>query len=415
MKPLSVLHISSGDLIGSRFNGYDWHDDFQKQNIDSKMLVGWNHFSKENWVAGIQEHKNLASGRISNRVTHRQFLRAGMEDGNYRWSRNIFAHPWYKAADVIHLQIVHDGTLDLKSIERIIAEKPVVWTWHDPWPMTGHCIYPMDCGRWQKGCGQCPDLQRAFTIEHDRTSEMRLKKAKLAKLPYVLHVSTQWFADYIEKDKYSVTPVPEILKFGIAGVWQKAKDVQSLRRNMKIPEENFVIGLRAASEPQKNIEIVKNALRVLPEKTKLTVVTVQDSGYFKEFDKKFQIIEFPWTNNNDELVDFYSVLDLFVMPSTWETFGLMSLESMACGVPVVGLKGTAIDEVCNLEVHGYIIPENTGISLANVIETARNDQNLIASKGEIGANYVSKNFQISDFVADLRVLYLKAIKNYGAK
>ena len=50
MSKLKVLNISSGDLVGSRFNGFDWHQKFEELDIDSKLLVSWNYDSKEEWV-----------------------------------------------------------------------------------------------------------------------------------------------------------------------------------------------------------------------------------------------------------------------------------------------------------------------------------------------------------------------------
>ncbi|MBD3260102.1 MAG: glycosyltransferase [Candidatus Altiarchaeales archaeon] len=46
----------------------------------------------------------------------------------------------------------------------------------------------------------------------------------------------------------------------------------------------------------------------------------------------------------EELAEFYSALDVFVFPSTAETQGLVALEAMACGTPVVGAKKLALEE-----------------------------------------------------------------------
>jgi glycosyltransferase involved in cell wall biosynthesis len=410
MGKLRVLHISSGDLIGSRFNGYDWHDKLNQENIDSKMLVGWNTTSGMIWTQGFMNPRGASKLRIRNRTIFHRFLAAGLENGSYPWSNSIFSHPWYLAADVIHLQIVHDGTLDMKSIARIISEKPVVWTWHDPWPLTGHCIYPMDCWRWKLGCGECPDLERAFTIKRDRTALMRIEKAKLVNREYVLHVSTNWFANLISSDSSTNTPVPNVIPFGIDGLWEKVADPSKIRDKLGIPTGNFVIGLRAAFEPQKNLEMVSKALRVIPKDTPLTIVTLQDLGALAEFKDIFQIIEFPWTDDKNEMVNFYSILDLFLMPSTYETFGLMALEAMSCGVPVAGLRGTAVEEVCQLSKNGFVIDENTGLSLANVIFEAFLDQYSLSIKSRDSEIFVKSKYSLDDFIPKLVSLYMKAIR-----
>ncbi len=46
-----------------------------------------------------------------------------------------------------------------------------------------------------------------------------------------------------------------------------------------------------------------------------------------------------------ELARFYRAADLFVHPGVQETFGLMALESQACGTPVVGIRGSYMDRI----------------------------------------------------------------------
>lgn len=48
--------------------------------------------------------------------------------------------------------------------------------------------------------------------------------------------------------------------------------------------------------------------------------------------------------------------DLFLMPSEEESFGLAALEALACGVPVIGTKGTGLMEVIVHDVNGFLLP-----------------------------------------------------------
>jgi glycosyltransferase involved in cell wall biosynthesis len=409
---ISVLNISSGDLIGSRFNGFDWHYDLEAFGVNSKMLVGWNHESKEDWIDSIADRRPGSFRRAQDRVIFQSGLKLGDESLSYPWASRIFDHPWYKQADVIHLQIVHDGTLDFKSIDRVIQEKPTVWTWHDPWPMTGHCIYPMDCSRWVEGCGECPDLLRPFKIEVDRTKEIRLKKMKLIQNDYVLHVASQWFADFIALDQYAIAPNPIVLPFGLKSDWAGIADKHNSRRFFSIPEDNFVIGLRSVDEPQKNIELVKSALRHLSNDTNITVLTIQNTGRFTEFRENFQVVEIPWTNDPDLLANFFSAMDLFIMPSLWETYGFMAVEAMSFGIPVAGLDGTATSEVCDLARNGFIVQENTGQSLAETISLAIDDKDNLKRLGALGLKFVKENRNYSKFLNNLTQLYVKAIKDF---
>ncbi len=68
-----------------------------------------------------------------------------------------------------------------------------------------------------------------------------------------------------------------------------------------------------------------------------------------------------------DLARYYRAADLFVHPGVQETFGLVALESQACGTPVVGIRGTALDDLIFHDQSGWA-NENTAESLAEAVE-----------------------------------------------
>ena len=68
-----------------------------------------------------------------------------------------------------------------------------------------------------------------------------------------------------------------------------------------------------------------------------------------------------------ELAGYYRAADLFVHPGVQETFGLVALESQACGTPVVGIRGSAMDDLIFHEQKDWAL-ENRAESLAAAIE-----------------------------------------------
>ena len=62
--------------------------------------------------------------------------------------------------DVIHLHNIHNHYIHVGRLFDYIKEHdiPVIWTLHDCWSFTGHCMY-FDfegCDKWKYGCGDCP-------------------------------------------------------------------------------------------------------------------------------------------------------------------------------------------------------------------------------------------------------------------
>ena len=70
-----------------------------------------------------------------------------------------------------------------------------------------------------------------------------------------------------------------------------------------------------------------------------------------------------------QLAQLYRAADLFVHPGTQETFGLVALESQACGTPVVGIRGSSMDRLI-LHDQTFWARQNTAAALANAIEEA---------------------------------------------
>ena len=415
VEKLRVLNVSSGDLIGSRFNGYDWHDNLLNFGVETSMLVHWNHISTFDWVDQLENFNkgDRAESAIRKRYQLNQYQ--GDETANLPWSSNIFNHPFYKSADVIHLQIVHDGTLDFHTIGRIMKEKPTVWTWHDPWPLTGHCVYPMNCSRWEKGCGHCPDLVRPFRVGRDKTKENRISKENLIAGKYSLHVSTNWFADLIAAKEITNLPKPIVIPFGINSQQFTKIDKSQARKKLGIPKESFVVGIRATFEKQKNYKSFLNAMDLMPKIKNMTILTLQEINTLAKNTSKFNVIDLGWTNDNLELAEFFAAIDLFIMPSEYETFGFMSIEAMSTGTPVLAIGGTAIDEICDLKQNGYSLIDGSPAEIVKSLLQIHDNQNELRVRGEKSQNHIKRNFDMNVFCKELVELYHSTKEDFNRK
>jgi alpha-1,6-mannosyltransferase len=75
----------------------------------------------------------------------------------------------------------------------------------------------------------------------------------------------------------------------------------------------------------------------------------------------------PYCTDSSELARFYRAADVFVHPGIQETFGLVALESQACGTPVVGIHGSYMDRIIFHQQESWA-RENTPEVLAGAIE-----------------------------------------------
>ena len=89
--------------------------------------------------------------------------------------------------------------------------------------------------------------------------------------------------------------------------------------------------------------------------------------------------------------------DLFLMPSAAESFGLMALEAMACGTPVVVSAGTALAETTRAPEAGTVVSPGDAQALAGAIERLLADDPLRMSLGRRGREIVEAEHSYEDY------------------
>lgn len=129
------------------------------------------------------------------------------------------------------------------------------------------------------------------------------------------------------------------------------------------------------------------------ENIKLIIVgSGSEEMYLKELTAKFNIedkVEFLGTVPNRQMPELLTGCDCFVLPSEFETFGVVYVEAMACGLPVIATKCGGPEEFVN-EENGILIPVNDEKALIEAMEYMIQNINEYESKKII--NSVKNNF-----------------------
>lgn len=130
----------------------------------------------------------------------------------------------------------------------------------------------------------------------------------------------------------------DLLKWGFRHltVWGRGVDTglfnPDRRTDLGLPEPVMLNVGRVA--PEKNLEAF------LSLKLPGSKVVVGDGPQLEEFREKYPDVLFPGVKKGVELAEFYASSDVFVFPSKTDTFGLVMLESLACGTPVAAFPVT---------------------------------------------------------------------------
>jgi len=370
-RKITGVNLNSGDLMGRRFNGFDLKPHLEQLGVSMRQLVYWNRQSKEDFV---EKAFDYPASRHITRVLNRVEAGLSIHSRLHAHSWTLGFHKSVREADILHLHIIHDGYFSFSALPYITRNKPTVWTWHDPWPMTGHCLHPLECPRYRIGCGQCPDLARLFSMKKDKTaSQFSWKDTVFAKTKADVIVASSWMLEMAAKAPLARHFKFHHIPFGLNLDRYTPGDREAARQRFGITPKRPVLFLRAISSPYKGLSEFKEALNYLPSDLKLSIIVVQESGHFDKWIGHHQIIENGWTNDEQMLIDAYTACDFFVMPSRAESFGMMAIEAMACARPVVSFADTSVADITFAPHVGVCAAANSTVALARAIEQlARN-------------------------------------------
>jgi len=110
------------------------------------------------------------------------------------------------------------------------------------------------------------------------------------------------------------------------------------------------------------------------------------------------------------LAVLYRAADLFVHPGVQETFGLVTLESQACGTPVIGIRGSYMDRIIHSD-QALWAPENSPEALAAAIEEASRED--LKTSGDRVSRLVAAQYSWKKVFSGLFDVYREVIHNYS--
>ena len=111
-----------------------------------------------------------------------------------------------------------------------------------------------------------------------------------------------------------------------------------------------------------------------------------------------------------EVADALGAADLFVLSSVSEGFGVVLLEAMACGLPVVAPALHGIPEIVEDGVEGILFVPGSAEDLARAIDAARRDPEMRRRMGEAGRRKAVASFRLADRVAEFEALLRRSLE-----
>ncbi len=168
-------------------------------------------------------------------------------------------------------------------------------------------------------------------------------------------------------------------------------DQKAVRERLGLNGEKILLYVGRV-EPLKGLDLlIETAAQMDSEEGVRMIVVGADANGGQEMDRVKQLakerdledqIDFVGQVDHTELPLYYNAADVCVVPSYYESFGLVALESMACGTPVVATRVGGLSTIIQHGRTGYLKPWRCPDAFANSVEMIISSDGLQQSLGE---------------------------------
>jgi glycosyltransferase involved in cell wall biosynthesis len=124
-------------------------------------------------------------------------------------------------------------------------------------------------------------------------------------------------------------------------------------------------------------------------------------------------VEFAGEVPHERVPDILARLDVFVMPSTYEGFGVAALEAQATEVPVVASGVYGIPDVVEDGVTGILVPPRDVHAIAGALISLVRDEERRRSMGRAGRRFVAERYSWEENAAQMETLYRDVLTRLG--
>lgn len=168
----------------------------------------------------------------------------------------------------------------------------------------------------------------------------------------------------------------------------------------KVPDEHqgYVLWNKARIDPVSNPHDMNEVAKLLPRRE-----------FVSTFGKVAQNVEITGAVPYEQMQDLVMRAGVY-LATTRETFGIGTIEAMACGVPVVGWDWGGQSEIIVQGETGYLVPPNDYQALAQAIEAAFNQRSRLSTNAR---RDVEQRWLWKDKIEQYANLYLRAIERWN--
>ncbi len=275
--------------------------------------------------------------------------------------------------DIIHLHNLHGYYLNIEVLFAYLSQCniPVVWTLHDCWSFTGHCVHFQDigCQKWQTQCNNCR-LQTNYpaSLFLDRSPKNYIAKKNLfTSVPNMTIVPVCYWLEDIVKKSFLKKVKTKVIHNGIDTEVFVPRNTSEVCKKYGLENKFVLIAIANVWNSTKGFQDILQISKYLSYDDRILMI-----GVNKHQKQKLppNVIGIERTENIHELAELYSVADVLINPTYQDTFPTINLEAQACGLPVITYATGGCAEAVNDET-GIVVKTGDVEEFVNAIAVVK--------------------------------------------
>lgn len=255
--------------------------------------------------------------------------------------------------DIIHLHNIHGYFIHIGVLFDYLAEAriPVVWTLHDCWAITGHCVHfeSIGCQRWKTGCYSCPNkggYPSSVLIDNSEKNYDRKKQLFGAVDNLTIVPVCDWLTNIVKESFLQAKSIRTIYNGIDTAVFRPITPSEILIKKLGIKNKFVLLAVSNGWNETKGLRDVIELGSCFDSSIQIIIVGAS-ARQIKEMPSF--IIGLERTESIEQLAELYSAADVFINPTYQDTLPTVNIESIACGTPIITYHTGGSADIINEE------------------------------------------------------------------